>query len=225
MASAAILHERRSRPHVDETARPPAARLTRSGASEARRWTVADRSGCPGRTRPARYSRGSNAQANPRRDLRPTRLVRLFVERSLVAYNVVKLVGAGYLIFLGVQAFRHRHSVAEAALAASPPKTIRRILREGFVVGITNPKIIVFASAALPQFVDRSRGHVPLQMIVLALLFQVLATASDGTYGLLAGTARQWIARSPKRLSMLSGGGGIAIVGLGVNLAVSRRRD
>ncbi len=147
------------------------------------------------------------------------------VERSLVAYNVVKLVGAGYLIFLGVQAFRHRHSVAEAALAASPPKTIRRILREGFVVGITNPKIIVFASAALPQFVDRSRGHVPLQMIVLALLFQVLATASDGTYGLLAGTARQWIARSPKRLSMLSGGGGIAIVGLGVNLAVSRRHD
>ena len=147
------------------------------------------------------------------------------VERSLLANNVVKFVGAGYLIYLGVQAFRHRHGVTDAALAGAPPKTVRRIVCEGFVVGVTNPKIIVFASAAPPQFVDRSRGHVPLQMIVPALLFQVLATASDGTYGLLAGTARQWIARSPKRLSHLSGVGGIAIVGLGVNVAISRRHD
>ena len=147
------------------------------------------------------------------------------VERSLVVFNAVKLVGAAYLIFLGVQAFRHRHSVANAALAGAPPKTVGQVVREGFVVGITNPKLIVFASAALPQFVDRTRGHVPLQMTVLALLFQLLATASDGTYALLAGTARQWIARSPKRLSALSGIGGIAIVGLGVNLAISRRHD
>jgi threonine/homoserine/homoserine lactone efflux protein len=147
------------------------------------------------------------------------------VERSLLAYNAVKLVGAAYLIYLGVQAFRHRHAVATAAIDGAPPKSTRRIFREGFVVGVTNPKVIVFASAALPQFVDRSRGHVPLQMIILAVMFQVLATASDGTYGLLAGTARSWFARSPKRLSMLSGAGGLAIVGVGLNLAVSRRHD
>ncbi len=147
------------------------------------------------------------------------------VERSVTAYNTVKLIGAAYLIYLGVQAFRHRYKVASAAVGDAPPKTTRRIFREGFVVGVTNPKIIVFASAALPQFVDRSRGHVPLQMIILAVLFQLLATASDGTYGLLAGTARQWFARSPKRLSMISGAGGLAIVGLGVNLAFSRRHD
>jgi threonine/homoserine/homoserine lactone efflux protein len=147
------------------------------------------------------------------------------VERSLLAYNAVKLVGAAYLVYLGVQAFRHRHSVAAAAVGGAPPKSTKRILREGFVVGVTNPKVIVFASAALPQFVDRGRGHVPLQMIVLAVLFQLLATASDGTYGLLAGTARQWFARSPKRLSVLSGAGGLAIVGVGVNLAISRRKD
>ena len=147
------------------------------------------------------------------------------VERSLLAYNAVKLVGAGYLVCLGIQAFRHRHAVATAAIDGAPPKSTRRIFREGFVVGITNPKVIVFASAALPQFVDRTRGHVPLQMIVLAILFQLLATASDGTYGLLAGTARQWFARSPKRLATLSGAGGLAIVGLGINLAISRRHD
>lgn len=85
--------------------------------------------------------------------------------------------------------------------------------------------MIVFATAALPQFVDRSRGHVTLQLAILALLFQGIATLSDGTYGLLAGSARQWLASSPERMSRLAGAGGLAIVGLGVNLAVSRRHD
>lgn len=147
------------------------------------------------------------------------------VERSITAYNVVKLLGAGYLVYLGVQAFRHRHDAAEATLSGAEPKPLRRILREGFVVGITNPKVIVFASAALPQFVDRSRGHVTMQMLVLAVMFQTLATLSDGTYALLAGSMRNWFARSPKRLSTMSAAGGVAIVGVGVNLAVSRRHS
>lgn len=147
------------------------------------------------------------------------------VERSMTAYNVVKFVGAGYLIFLGIQALRHRHDAAQAAADGAPPKSLRRILREGFMVGMTNPKVIVFASAALPQFVDRERGHVTLQLLVLAVLFQILATLSDGTYGLLAGTARQWFGRSPKRMSTLSGAGGLAIVGVGISLAVTRRHD
>lgn len=147
------------------------------------------------------------------------------VEHSITVYNVVKYLGAAYLIYLGVQAFRHRHDVTQAAVEGAPPKSLQRILREGFVVGITNPKLMVFATAALPQFVDPARGHVPLQLLILALLFQTVATLSDGTYGLLAGTARQWLARSPRRLSTLSGIGGIAIVGLGINLAISRRQD
>ena len=147
------------------------------------------------------------------------------VERSITAYNVVKLVGAAYLVYLGVQAFRQRHALTQATLSGAEPKALRRILREGFVVGVTNPKLIVFASAALPQFVDRSRGHVTLQMLVLALLFQTLATLSDGTYGLLAGSMRNWFARSPRRLSTISGIGGLAIVGVGLNLALSRRHD
>ena len=147
------------------------------------------------------------------------------VERSITAYNVVKFLGAAYLIFLGVQAFRHRHDAAQATLNGAEPKPLRRILREGFLVGVTNPKLIVFASAVLPQFVDRSRGHVTLQMLALAVMFQALATLSDGTYGMLAGSMRTWLAGSPKRLSTMSGLGGLAIVGLGLNLALSRRHD
>ena len=147
------------------------------------------------------------------------------VERSITAYNAVKLVGAAYLVYLGVQAFRQRHALTQATLSGVEPKALRRVLREGFVVGVTNPTLIVFASAALPQFVDRNRGHVTLQMLVLALLFQTLATLSDGTYGLLAGSMRNWFARSPRRLSTISGIGGLAIVGVGLNLALSRRHD
>ena len=147
------------------------------------------------------------------------------VERSITAYTVVKLVGAAYLVYLGVQAFRHRHAVTQATLSGAEPKPLRRILREGFVVGVTNPKVIVFASAALPQFVDRQRGQVTLQMFVLAIMFQTLATLSDGTYGMLAGSMRNWFARSPGRLSAMSGIGGLAIIGVGLNLALSRRHD
>ncbi len=147
------------------------------------------------------------------------------VERSITAYNVVKLIGAAYLVYLGVQAFRHRHELTQATLSRAEPKPLRRILREGFVVGVTNPKVIVFASAALPQFVDRTRGHVTLQMFALAVMFQTVATLSDGTYGMLAGSMRNWFARSPRRLSTMSGVGGLAMVGVGFNLALSRRHD
>lgn len=147
------------------------------------------------------------------------------VERSVTAYNIVKLVGAAYLVYLGVQAFRQRHQLTKATLGGAEPKPLRRILREGFFVGVTNPKLIVFASAALPQFVDPSRGHVTLQLLVLAIMFQTLATLSDGTYGMLAGSLRNWFAGSPKRLSTMSGIGGLAIVGLGLNLALSGRND
>ncbi len=147
------------------------------------------------------------------------------VERSVTAYNVVKLLGAAYLVYLGVQAFRDRHAMAQSTLTGAPAKPLRSILREGFVVGVTNPKLLVFASATLPQFVDRDSGHVTLQMFVLALMFQTLATLSDGTYAMLSGSMRTWFAQSPKRLSTMSGVGGLAIVGLGINLAVSRRHD
>jgi threonine/homoserine/homoserine lactone efflux protein len=147
------------------------------------------------------------------------------VEKSLTVYNVIKFVGAAYLIFLGVQAFRHRSETSLSTTGSAPTKSIRRIVREGFVVGISNPKLLVFASAALPNFVDRKRGYVPVQMLTLAVTFALLSLLTDGTYALVAGTARKWLSGKPQRLSTISGAGGLAIVGLGINLAVSRRHE
>jgi threonine/homoserine/homoserine lactone efflux protein len=88
------------------------------------------------------------------------------IERSATLFTAVKLVGAMYVVFLGVQAFRHRERLASVIDAATAPRGTRRILREGYVVGITNPKSAVFMAAVLPQFADPGRGHVPLQLLL-----------------------------------------------------------
>lgn len=145
------------------------------------------------------------------------------VQRSIAAYNVIKFAGAAYLVFLGWQAFRHRHATAQASLSTAEPKSVVRIVKEGYIVGISNPKLVVFASAALPQYVDRKSGGVPLQMLVLAGLFMILSVGTDGLYAFASGTARTWFDGSPRRLANITGAGGLAIVGLGINLAVSQR--
>ena len=84
---------------------------------------------------------------------------------------------------------------------------------------------IVFFAAVLPQFVDRAAGHVQLQMLLLGVIFIGIAVISDGTWALVAGTARAWLARSPRRLELIGGTGGLAMIGIGASLAITGRKD
>ncbi len=152
------------------------------------------------------------------------------VERSTLVFESIKLVGAAYLVFLGVKAFRHRRALSadvEASAESGAQRIVSsaRAVRQGLLVGLTNPKAAVFFGAVLPQFVDRASGHVPLQMFVFTTIFTVIALVSDCTWGLVAGTARDWFARSPRRLAAVGGAGGLAMVGLGVGIAVTGRKD
>ncbi|HEY7262704.1 MAG TPA: LysE family translocator [Trebonia sp.] len=147
------------------------------------------------------------------------------VEKSVAVFTVLKLAGAAYLIFLGVQAIRHRRSLAEAFGATIERKTAARIMIDGFTVGVTNPKVIVFFAAMLPQFVDRQAGHLPVQIIVLGAIFAGIALISDSTWALAAGTIRAWLARSPRRLALIGGAGGLAMIGIGTRLALTGRHD
>lgn len=137
------------------------------------------------------------------------------VARSVVLFSIVKVAGALYLMYLGVQAIRHRNRTAEAATSGALPRSHWRQLGEGFVVGVTNPKTIAFFVAVLPQFVDLDSGAVPLQMIQLGLVFFVIALVSDGIWALAAAGARTWFGRSPKRIAVLSATGGGLMIGLG----------
>jgi threonine/homoserine/homoserine lactone efflux protein len=147
------------------------------------------------------------------------------VERSVALFTVLKLAGACYLMFLGVQAIRHRRSLAESLGAAIEQKSTARIMVDGFTVGVTNPKVIVFFAAMLPQFVDRQSGDVPMQIIALGAIFAGIALISDSTWALAAGTVRGWLASSPRRLALLGGTGGLAMIAIGTRLALTGRQD
>jgi threonine/homoserine/homoserine lactone efflux protein len=148
------------------------------------------------------------------------------VERSMLALAVLKYVGAAYLVYLGVKAIRERGSL-KAVLADADVGKDRglRTLWDGFVVGVTNPKTILFFVAVLPQFVDQGRGHAAVQMLVFGLVFCLIALMSDSVWGMAAATARNWFARSPRRLAMVGGAGGLAMIGLGVGVAATGRKD
>ncbi|ORT58108.1 LysE family translocator [Streptomyces sp. CB03238] len=150
------------------------------------------------------------------------------VERSVVVFMAVKLAGAAYLVFLGVQAFRHRKEMKAAMLNVPPPAASRgdlRTLLDGVVVGVTNPKGIVFFAAVLPQFVDHAAGQVAVQMLLLGLVPICIGLVTDTLWGLGAAAARGWFARSDRRLSMVGGAGGFAMIGLGVTVAATGRAD
>ena len=136
------------------------------------------------------------------------------------AYTMLKLVGAAYLVWLGISAIRHRQRAARAAWADAPSPTTMP-LREGFVIGLTNPKSAVILAALLPQYAHPEAGLMTVQMAALGGLFCLIAIASDGLWAVLAATCRGWFAGDPRRLGWASAAGGLVMVTLGLALLSS----
>jgi threonine/homoserine/homoserine lactone efflux protein len=149
------------------------------------------------------------------------------VASSDAVFTTIKLLGAAYLVYLGVRNIRQRKSLASLFIpaVAVQRKPLRRTVREGFFVGATNPKGVLIFTAVLPQFIDRSQGHVTLQLALLGAICAVVALLSDGTWALISGSARQWFGRSPRRLERMTGAGGAMLIALGCGLAVTTRRS
>jgi threonine/homoserine/homoserine lactone efflux protein len=147
------------------------------------------------------------------------------VQRSAPVFVAVKLAGALYLIWLGIQALRRRRTLAGAFSAPASLRSDRRALREGFMVGVTNPKALILFGAVLPQFVDRAAGHVPVQMLLLGLVSIAIGLVSDSAWGVAASAVRAWFARSPRRFELVGGAGGLAMIGVGVAVAVTGRKS
>ncbi len=138
------------------------------------------------------------------------------LEQSVLVFTIVKFVGAAYVIFLGVQAIRHRRQKADAITAPVARRSGWRTVWEGFGVGVTNAKSIVFMAAVLPLFADHGAGNIPLQLFLLGMVFVVVALVSDSAWALAAGAARDWFAKNPKRISTLGATGGVLMIGVGV---------
>jgi threonine/homoserine/homoserine lactone efflux protein len=136
---------------------------------------------------------------------------------SAVAFSVVKFAGAAYLIYLGVRKLLERTPALEAERPAEP---LRRAFGRGIVVNVLNPKTALFFLAFLPQFVDRSRGDVWSQVLILGLLFVALGLVSDSLYAFAAGTVGGVLRRRRRALRY---GSGAVYIGLGTVAAFARR--
>jgi threonine/homoserine/homoserine lactone efflux protein len=149
----------------------------------------------------------------------------VLVERSAQLFTLVKLLGAAYLVYLGVQAFRHRRSLAEAVASRAAPIRPLRAVRDGIVVGATNPKSVAFFVAALPEFTSGTSRDLAAQYLLLGALFPLIALLFDSVWAIAAGSASQWLSRSPRRLAAIGGVGGLAMIGLGLSVAATGRKN
>lgn len=139
------------------------------------------------------------------------------LQSSEIAFLGVQVAGGLYLIYLGVQAIRHSEVHAGDMKNVSGAKpTFLKSVKDGFIVGILNPKVWVFFAAILPQFVDRSAGRITSQLIFMGTIFAFIAFFSDSSWGILAGTIRNWLATETKRLVAMRRFGGLVMVLLGL---------
>ena len=144
------------------------------------------------------------------------------LQRSELAFMAVQWLGGLYLVYLGIDAIRKRKMHAADMTNQGPVEpSVFQSIRDGFMVGVLNPKGLVFYAAVLPQFIDRDRGNITGQLLFLGALFSVLAFFSDGGWGLLAGTARAWLAGDASRLEKLRATGGCVMIILGASVIFS----
>ncbi len=149
------------------------------------------------------------------------------VAGSQLVFTGIKLAGAAFLVWLGVQALRHRRELRFGSDGGGAPIVGWRAFRQGFVVGISNPKGFMIFAAMLPPFVDRSPGAaaVPAQMLALGTLAVLIGLLCDTVWALAAGRARDWFVASERRGSILGAIGGTSMIGLGVGMALTGHSD
>ena len=143
----------------------------------------------------------------------------VLIQSNDTLMHIIRLAGAGFLIYLGITAIRHRRDGLDLSAPVVAP-TSSHVLRESILVGLANPKTIVFFSAAFPQFVVSNGTPIVWQMALLSLIFVVFGISGDAIYALSAGAARDWFAKSPTRVVTMRTIGGVAMTTLGIITAV-----
>lgn len=143
--------------------------------------------------------------------------------QSAIAFGIVKYLGAGYLVYLGVKTLLAKVETHKMESIQKSP--LSRIFVQGFIVNLLNPKTALFFFAFLPQFVNPARGAVTPQIIFLGAIFVVMAITSDSLYAIVAGTARQVIVGNQKLAKAQKNFAGIIYIGLGITTALTGSRN
>ena len=141
---------------------------------------------------------------------------------SALSYGVVKYAGAAYLIWLGIRTFREPGE--ERVTGTGRNHSLARIYVQGVVVNVLNPKTALFFLAFLPQFVDVSKGSIPVQVVILGVTFILLGFVSDGTYALVSARVSKALAARRRSGAVRRWLPGVTLIGLGVASAITGRR-
>ena len=146
----------------------------------------------------------------------------LIFQTSATAFLIVKYLGALYLIYLGIKTLKDRSSLTLSS--DHKPRQLRVLFGQGVLSNVTNPKVALFFLAFLPQFVHPEHGQVPVQMIVLGLIFAFFGVIYLSVIGYSAGHVGAWIAQHPRSLKPLRWATGGIFLGLGLRLAFTEHR-
>ncbi|MCF8067092.1 MAG: LysE family translocator [Desulfobacterales bacterium] len=147
--------------------------------------------------------------------------VAVIFQVSAIAFTVLKLFGAGYLLYLAWQAFRS--SATEIKADQNGNSDFWKLYRRGIIMNITNPKVSIFFLAFLPQFADPARGTLTLQLIMLGGIFNFATILVFGSIALLAGSLGQWLNRSENVQKIMNRIAGTVFIGLALKLATTER--
>jgi threonine/homoserine/homoserine lactone efflux protein len=140
---------------------------------------------------------------------------------SATAFTIVKFLGAGYLVYLGVRALRSETPLDSQAQITSANS--RQAFRKAVITGILNPKVAIFFLAFLPQFVNPALGFVFLQFLILGLILALLDICYESVLASIAGRLSNWFMQSPRFASWRRRATGAVLIGLGVRLALTER--
>lgn len=140
------------------------------------------------------------------------------IRSSPVAFDIVRYAGAAYLVYIGVQALRHRSSFSIEG--ARDERTLATIYRQSVIGNMLNPKVTLFFLAFLPQFVDASAGHVGWQMAMLGAIFMLQTIVIFGAVAIFSGWIGDWVRRKPAIGERLNVFAGITFIALGIRVAL-----
>ena len=136
-------------------------------------------------------------------------------------FTVVKIVGAMYLFYLGINLLRSDHS--KLSTDKLPKITYKKMFFQGMLSNLTNPKIAIFFFSYLPQFIVMDGTKTALQLFILGVTFALLTFCIKAPVGYISGSLSSWIKARPSFLSRIYKGSGVIFIGLGLKLAFEKR--
>jgi threonine/homoserine/homoserine lactone efflux protein len=147
----------------------------------------------------------------------------VILSESALAFNIIKYIGATYLIYLGIRSILAKSHLLSKKLNGNPPSSFK-LLRQGFVTNVFNPKVALFFLSFLPQFVNPANGNVTSQLLILGLWFIFSGTIVNITISLLFSVVKNWLARFPLFWNLQNKITGTILIALGLKIALTDRK-